>query len=172
MEFDAENTDCRVRTYVQGALSAMGHDLELRVGRLRIEVDDASGAIRATFDPSSLQVVGAMKGGARDPGALGAADRRKIEANIRKDVLHPSKHPEIRFESSSVDAGSGVHHVRGELTLHGTTRTVAFDVIEHPDRYEARVPLHQPDFGIRPYKAPLGVLKVKPEVLVLVTARR
>jgi len=30
----------------------------------------------------------------------------------------------------------------------------------------AEVPIHQPDFGIKPYSAMLGALKVKPDLVV------
>jgi hypothetical protein len=36
----------------------------------------------------------------------------------------------------------------------------------------AEVKIHQPDFGIKPYTAALGALKVKPDVLVRVSVPR
>jgi polyisoprenoid-binding protein YceI len=171
MRFDPTNADCFVRTFVEGALSAMGHDLEIRVTSFAIEVDDARGAVTATFDPSSLEVEHALDAGRPAPNALGPRDRRKIQANVRKDVLHPDRHPEIRFESGRIERSGDRHRVEGELTLHGVGRPIAFDVVERDGRFEAEVPIRQPEFGITPYRAPLGVLKVKPEVLVRVVTR-
>lgn len=167
MKLLPESAECFVLTYVAGALSSVGHDLKLRVAAFEVHVDDESKAIRATFDPSSLEVECAMKHGQETRGKLSADDKKKIVKNIRKDALHPSEHPEIRFESSEVEARDGSHRVRGQLTLHGTTKEIGFDVRQEGEQYVAEVSLNQQDFGITPYKAPLGVLKVKPDVKVL-----
>lgn len=171
MQFDPSNAEVFVRTFVQGALSAVGHDLELRVTAFTIEADDEGTRVHATFDPASLEVAHALSGGRPAPDALGARDRRKIQKNVRDDVLHPGRHPRIHFESEAIEREGNRHHVRGRLTLHGHTRPVAFEVHERDGRYEAEVSLHQPDFGIAPYRAPLGLLKVKPEVTVRVVTR-
>jgi polyisoprenoid-binding protein YceI len=163
MRFDASNAECVVLTFVEGALSAMGHDLRIRVGTFQIEVDDARECITATFDPASLEVAG--------PAELSAGDRRKIAKNIRDDVLHPGRHPEIRFDSKRIEPAGKRFRVSGRLTLHGATRPLSFEVVERGGTYEAEARVHQPDFGIRPYRAPLGVLKVKPDVVVRVVTR-
>jgi polyisoprenoid-binding protein YceI len=171
MRFDASNADCVVLTFVEGALSAMGHDLEIRAGAFQIEVDDAREHLRATFDPASLEVAHALKNGRPAAAELSANDRRKIAKNIRDDVLQPARYPEIRFDSERIEPGAERFRVSGRLTLHGATRPLAFEVVEREGRYEAEARVHQPDFGIRPYRAPLGVLKVKPGVVVRVVTR-
>jgi polyisoprenoid-binding protein YceI len=171
MKLDPSNTEVSVRTFVEGALSAMGHDLELRVTRFSIEVDEGRKSVRATFDPASLEVAHALHRGRPAPDALGPKDHRKIQKNVRNDVLHPDRHPEITFTSESVEHEGGLYRVRGRLTLHGRTQPLAFDVRERDGRHETEVTLRQPDFGITPYRAPLGVLKVKPEVTVRVVRR-
>jgi hypothetical protein len=40
------------------------------------------------------------------------------------------------------------------------------------DRWVAEMNIHQPDFGIKPYTAALGALKVKPEVMVRISVPR
>lgn len=156
-----------VFTFKEGLLSAVAHDLKIRVTRFSIDVDEETGAITATFDPTSLRVVTAMKNGAEAHGALSDADRRKIEENIVADVLHAKRYPEIRFTSTSVkeDDATG-YHVRGQVTLHGKTREVIFTSRTDGEGQVAEVKLHQPDFGIEPYSAMLGALKIKPDVLV------
>lgn len=170
--FDPGNAECFVLTYVKGALSAVGHDLKLRVETFQVNVDDEEQSIRATFDPGSLRVENAMKRGEDAPGALSERDKKKIHGNVREDVLQPDRHPEIRFDSKSVQKNDGVYRVTGDLTLHGQRRSISFDVSDEGERYETRITLQQPDFDIEPYKAAFGGLKVKPEVDVIFRANK
>lgn len=166
-DFDATNGRCFVYVFVEGLLSRVGHDLKLSVERFSVHVEDDR--ITATFDPRSLRVVAAQKNGRDDPSALGASDRAKIERNVRDDVLHPDRHPEIRFDARHLEETGGVWQVEGALTLHGTTRSIAFPVRATNDRLVASVTLHQPDFGIKPYRAALGGLRIKPEIVIEVS---
>jgi polyisoprenoid-binding protein YceI len=164
--FDATSAECLVFTYKEGLLSAVAHDLEIRVQRLDVDVDDATLAVRARFDAASLKVVAAVRDGAPQPGALGDADRLKIEQSIREDVLHSREHPEIRFVSTAVTREGERVHITGDLTLHGKTRPLTLAARALGDRIVAEARLHQPDFAIKPYSAMLGTLKIKPDVLV------
>lgn len=165
--FHQDNADVLVFTFKEGLLSAIAHDLKIRVTRFSIDVDQATNAITATFDPASLEVVAAMKNGQEAPGSLSDPDRRKIEENIRNDVLQVKKYPEIRFASTSVEEDDATgYRVRGLLTLHGQTREVTFTSRTDGEGQVAEVKIHQPDFGIQPYSAMLGTLRIKPDVLV------
>jgi polyisoprenoid-binding protein YceI len=166
---DAATAECLVFTFKEGLLSKTAHDLELRVGTFSIDVArEPEPSIEATFDAASIEVATAMHDGRANPGALSSSDFRKIEASMRDDVLHTSKHREVRFRSTRVTAKNGGFEVRGDLTLHGTTRAIVADVREKGGFFETEVVLHQPDFGITPYKAMLGTLKIKPDVRVRV----
>jgi polyisoprenoid-binding protein YceI len=123
--------------------------------------------VTAQFDPASLRVQAALRSGR--PASLGPDDRRSIEATIVRDVLRASRFPEIRFASTAVSARDGGHDVRGALTLAGTTRELSLAVRRRADRLETEVALRQPEFGIRPYSAMFGAIRVKPEVRVRVS---
>ena len=60
--------------------------------------------------------------------------------------------------------------ITGELGLHGVKRSLAITARRSGDRWVADVPLHQPDFAIKPFSAFLGSLRVKPDVRVHVSA--
>lgn len=148
-----------VYSFKEGALSALAHDLKIRVTTHTI--DRTGDAVRATFDATSLRVVCPRKDGRDNPGALPSLLYREIEKNIVKEVLEAAKFPVIRFESTSVTDVEVV----GQLTLHGVTRQIR--CTRAPDGLvEAR--LDQRDFKIKPYSAMFGTLKVKPEVIVTV----
>ncbi len=151
--------DVFIYTFKEGALSALAHDLKIKVTTLTLDKSDDS--VSASFDAASLRVVCPRKAGRDNPGALPSLLYGEIEKNIVKEVLEAAKFPQVRFESSRVTATEVV----GQLTLHGVTREIrctrAADGL-----VEAR--LDQRDFGIKPYSAMFGTLKVKAEVVVTV----
>lgn len=168
--FTHEDADCRVYTFKQGLLSAMAHDLEIRVERFHVEWDEARTRIEARFDPRSLRVMHAMKDGVPNPGALSDRDKKKIEATIESEVLDTVRHPEIRFVSSGIEGEGDERMVHGMLELHGRSRGVHIRVVREGSQWVATATLHQPDFGITPYTAMMGTLRLQPEVKIRLTA--
>jgi hypothetical protein len=161
--YDASSAEVFVFTFKEGLLSAVAHDLKLKVTSFSIDVE--GDRVTADFDAASLRVVSPMKNGAENPGAVPAAMYGEIEKNVVRDVLHSAKHPRISFESTAVSATE----VRGRLTLHGQTKDISCRRRDEGGRRVAEVTLDQREFGITPYSAMLGTLKVKPEVTVRVT---
>jgi polyisoprenoid-binding protein YceI len=164
--FDASSAECLVFTYKEGLLSAVAHDLQIRVERFDLDIEQAPLAVRARFDAASLKVIRA------EPDTLGESDKHKIEQTIADDVLHVREHPTIVFASSTVTPEGDGFRIAGEITLHGRTRKLAFLAAPEGDRMVATVPIHQPDFGIKPYSAMLGTLKIKPDVTVRASVPR
>jgi polyisoprenoid-binding protein YceI len=156
--------ECHVLTFREGLLASFGHDLELAVTRFDVRVNEAARSVDASFDAASLRVVRALRDGVELPGGLSDADRRTIEDAVRRDVLETGKFPEARFLSSRVVEGG--FDVTGRLTVHGKERPLTLALRRAADRYAAQVALHQPDFGIKPYSAFFGAMKVRPDVLV------
>lgn len=173
---DASSVECHVLTFKEGALSALAHDLELKVSRLSVELEatgDAAYKLVARAAADSLVVLHAMKDG-RPTNQLSASDRRKIEKTITSDVLDVRRHPEIRYEATATPLSTGddsgdAFALSGELTLQGKRRPLATTARLHQGRMRVEVTLHQPDFGIQPYSALLGALKLRPEVTVRIS---
>jgi len=113
-----------------------------------------------------LVVVCAMKEGQDVPGGLSARDKKKTEKNVIDDVLQPKRFSELRFVSSSVVTQDDVQQIRGPLSLHGTERPIQATARRQGGDWVAEVRLWQPDFGIKPFTALLGSMKIKPEVTV------
>lgn len=167
-----DDAECRVFTFKEGILSAIAHDLEIRVGRFHVEWDDARTKVEGSFDPRSLEVLHAMKDGAPNHGALSDRDKRKIESNVQSDVLETKRHGgEIRFTSSAIETRGDAFVVRGTLELHGARREISVDVRREGEHWVAESKLHQPDFGITPYRAMMGTLRIEPDVRVRIRAR-
>jgi len=158
--------DCRVVVRRQGLLSAVGHDLELRVTDCSIDVDVAKSLVRARFDPRSLRVVAALEGERRNPEVPAAHDRATIERDVARLVLEADRYPEVVFESRNLQPVGDGWELRGALTLHGLTRDLSMTVRRAGDRLLTEVRLDQRDFDIRPFSALLGALKVRPDVSI------
>jgi hypothetical protein len=157
---------CEVLVFREGLLAAVGHDLLLRATALEVKVDRDAPALAARVDARSLRVVGAMRDGHPLPGALRAGDVRDIERAIVADVLQAARFPDIRFASTEVRPADGGYEVHGTIALAGTTRPLSLQVRRAEGRLATEVTLRQPEFGIRPYRAMLGALRVSPEVVV------
>jgi polyisoprenoid-binding protein YceI len=170
--YDAYNSECLIFSFKDGLLARLAHDLKLQVERFSIEVDETTRQIKATFDPSSIQVVCAQIDGRDDSSTLSKGDKKKIYDNVTKDVLHTRKHPEIRFDSTNVAESGDGFAVEGTLQMHGKSRSIQTSVRADGDRLVAELELHQPDFGIKPFTAALGALKVKPDVVVRLSVPR
>jgi hypothetical protein len=155
--FDAEAVDCRVSVFVDGMASSFGHDATLKVTSLSVDIGEDDG-ITADFDAGSLRVIN----------DISDSNRRDIERNAEK-TLEPRKYPKIQFRSVSVVRDGNRARVEGDLTLHGVTQQISLDAHDDGERWSAKVVLDQRKFGIKPFSAMLGALKIKPNVEVNVT---
>ena len=167
--YNQDNAQSYVFTFKEGLLSPMAHDLRVKIGRFTIDVDDASGAVSASFDTSSLVIDTPMKDGNENPSALSDSDKQKIAGQIREDVLHSGKFPEATFKSRSVQKrADGGFDLDGDLTLHGVTKPISAKTQVVGGKQQLDFDLSQPEFGITPYKAMMGTLKIQAVVKVRV----
>jgi hypothetical protein len=172
--FDASTVHCQVQAFKEGLLSAVGHDVALRVDKLEVKVE--GGRLEATFDAGSLRVLGALKGGSVDAATLSDKDKQTIEGYVREDILHSRRYPRIRFTATRPDDAAALasagepFEVEGHHELHGRTRAVRVRVEQRGESLVARARLNQPDFGITPFRAMLGALRIQPQVEVELSA--
>lgn len=165
--FSQDDSVCEVHVFKDGVLSALGHNLILDVTKFSINLGLESGHVGASFDAASLRVRHALgKDGAPDEDALTDDQKAEIESNIRQKVLHPEKYPEVHFVGSKLEPSDEGFHIQGKLHLHGEVRDLAFKSMSVDGQQEVLVDVHQPDFGIKPYKALMGALKIKPGIRV------
>lgn len=168
--YTQNDAEALVFTFKDGLLSKVAHDLKVSVTRFSVDFDPSSSKIEADFDPTSLRVINAVHDGAEDPKALSDSDKEKIAAQIQKDVLETDRHSTVRFTSTQVvRRPDGGYSIKGDLTLHGTTRPISAESRVEGGRQVAEVELNQPDYGVVPYKAMMGTLKVKPAVRVRIS---
>jgi polyisoprenoid-binding protein YceI len=160
-----EHGTLAVRTGRTGAAAKAGHDLLLHVAAwqatLEVGEDPAQTSITLAVDPNSLRV----REGTGGMQPLGADDKANIETTIGDEVL---KGQAIEFRSTGVQpaAGGTRLNVRGDLTLFGATRPIAFDLLVGDGMLSSSVVLTQSEWGVTPYSALFGALKVADEVEV------
>ncbi len=165
--FDRSSAKCRIFTYKEGLLSPLAHDLRIDVGSFLVELDDKN-MINSVFDAGSLRVDCAMVDGVERPDLLSDVDRKEIDRSILKDVLHAEAYPKITFSSLSVQEEDSTHLVTGILSLHGIDKEITFTVRSQENYYVADACLHMPDFGIKPFSALFGAVRIKPDILIRV----
>ena len=155
-----------VHTKRGGAAAKAGHDLDLRVTSWHGALDLEAGSAELSADATSLRVekgTGGMQ-------ALGDEDRDNIHQTIDDDVL---KQQNITFRSTSVvPDGDGRYRVEGDLVLAGATQPIGFDLAVGDDgAVTARAVVTQTRFGMKPFSALFGTLKVLDDVEVRLAGR-
>ncbi len=165
--YDADDGRCTVYTYKAGLLSAVGHDLAFRLTRWSLEVEEDR--IEGHFDGTSLELLGVVRDGVPVPGVLSASDERQVMDNIRKYVFKGFRPAEIHFVAEDVEIDDDRIEGEGVLTIPPRSHAVPFEVEIDDGEARCSVRLHQPHWGIKPFSALMGTLKIKPDVEVRLT---
>jgi polyisoprenoid-binding protein YceI len=153
----------RVKTGRQGMASKVGHDLTLEAGNwnatLVVDGDPSRSEVRATIEPRSLEVTAAT-GGAKP---VSDKDKKDIKKNISGLLGNDS----ITFTSTPVNVNDTKVKAQGSLSIAGQSRPVTLDLTATPNgRLSGSMTIVQSQFGIKPFSAMMGALKVKDEVEV------
>lgn len=161
--FGPDNASLRIKTGRTGGAAKAGHDLLIEVGSWQATLDlEAQPALTLTADSSSLRVLEGT-GGLK---SLTEKDKAEIKQTIDKEVL---KGTSIEFRSNEVREEGGGLSVSGELSLNGRQAPVTFNLARAEDGHvTADTKVTQSAFGIKPYSALFGALKVADDVTVLI----
>jgi polyisoprenoid-binding protein YceI len=166
-----DNGTLSVRTRKGGAASKAGHNLLIEVtdwnATVQVGADGEPSELELSAHPRSLKV----REGSGGMTSLGEDDKAGIGQTIDEEVL---KGNAIEFHSTAVgrDAASGLVKVQGELELAGRSRPIAFELNAGSDgELSGTATVKQSDWGIKPYSALFGTLKVLDEVTVEISAQ-
>jgi hypothetical protein len=159
-----DDAHIEVFTFKDGLLSRVAHDLRLHAGRVALGREGEELVARVRVD--ALIVDGVIRDGRLDTRTLSARDRAKIVEAVRSDILDARRNPEIVFRGrTEADAEARVR-VSGELELAGVRRALSFVARREGERLRASVTLTPSEFGIRPYKALAGAIRLQDRVRV------
>ena len=158
-----------IKTGRAGLGRRAGHDLTIEAARWSGESVLAVGApdrssVSVTVETGSLKVregTGGLK-------ALTDADRAEIERTLAdKALLHTAEHPTITFRSTRVTGTPQSFEVTGDLTIKGRTHPVAVHGKGKGNGdglLRCWATVTQSTWGIKPYTAFLGALRLADEV--------
>jgi polyisoprenoid-binding protein YceI len=153
-DVDPDHSSIVVKVEKTGLFSGFAHNHTIRASIASGQLDPAKRTVEFTISTKKMKV--------EDEGVK-ASENTEIEQTMKSEkVLDVERFPEIRFQSTSIsEQGSGRYQVRGDLTLHGTTRPVEFPVAFAGSHYTGTVKLKQTNFGIAPVSIAGGTVKVK-----------
>lgn len=156
-----------VKTARTGLGSKAGHDLTIEVTRWRGNVvidaaNPAGSSVTVEVDVDSFEV----RQGTGGVKPLTDADRANIKDTLRGKILNTGRYPTITFGSSQVSGTAESFRIDGDLTIVGVTQPVIVEGQLAAGRARGSAVIVQSRWGIRPYSALLGALRLRDEVEV------
>lgn len=152
-----------VFTFKEGLLAGAAHDLRLRFERFTCELDGS--AVEVTIELGSLRVDGPVRAGVVRPDEYDGRRRAEIERAAQREVLRADRFPTAEFTAQATARAGGLD-VRGTLTLAGGAASVAFPMTVAGATYQAAFELKPSRWGIPPYSALLGTIRVQDRVRI------
>lgn len=173
-KIDSAKSKVEIHVAKDGFLKAFGHDHLVTATQFSGEVQVNSSkmedsAVSFTADSAALKVV--------DPGES-EKDRDEVQTTmLGAQVLDVTRYPKIEFSSTAVKVSSSTNgkwelQVTGMLTLHGTQKPVTLPVHaliadNGVLTCDTEISLLQSDFGMAPYKAAGGAVRVKDKLALV-----
>jgi polyisoprenoid-binding protein YceI len=156
-----------VKTARTGLGAKAGHDLTIEVTRWHGNVvvnatDPAKSSVTVEVDVGSFEV----RQGTGGVKPLTDADRAEIKDTLRRKILNTEQHPAITFRSRQVSGTAESFRIDGDLTIVGITQPVSVEGQLTAGRAQGSAVITQTRWGIRPYSAFLGALRLRDEVEV------
>jgi polyisoprenoid-binding protein YceI len=155
-----------IKTFRTGLGAKIGHDLTIEATRWYCEAVVNVADLSACSAAVSVEVGGLEAregtGGAKP---LTDSDRETINGKLR-EILAAEHHPTIDFRSSHVSVSNDSFTVDGELSIAGVTRTQEVGGRVDDEHVRGTATIVQTRWGIKPYSAMLGALKLKNDVQV------
>jgi polyisoprenoid-binding protein YceI len=156
-----------VKTARTGLGAKAGHDLTIEVTHWRGKVvmdaaKPANSSVTIEADIDSFEV----REGTGGVKPLTDADRADIKNTLRTKVLNAARYPAIVFTSNRVSGTQESFRIDGELTIVGATQPITVEGRVDAGRAVGSAVVVQTRWGIKPYSAFLGALKLRDEVEV------
>jgi hypothetical protein len=152
-----------VFTFKEGLLSAVAHDLQLRLEMFDITLDGEQ--VRGEFPLRSLSLIGPVENGTVQPDKYDAGKRADVHKAMNEEVLHTDKYPTARFSGRATPRGEG-YSISGELELSGGKAPVSFEVVKQGGWYNGELEIQPSRWGVEQYRAALGTIRLKDHIKI------
>ncbi|MFI0452435.1 YceI family protein [Actinomadura sp. 6N118] len=164
-ELGPDNGRLVLRTSRSGLGRRAGHDLTIEATRwsatATIADSTAASSVEVTVEVDGLEV----REGTGGVLPLSDSDRSEIKKNLRK-VLQVDRHPTITFRSTAVEGSAEKLTVDGQLTIMGRSESLAVQAAVADGRLQGGATIQQTRWGIKPYSAFFGALKLADDIEV------
>jgi hypothetical protein len=162
---DAARTTLEIRTFAEGALSGLAHDLSLIAAGV-------SGSATAGDNPEAdllvsvggIHVRGVLRNGAVDPGSPSRIERHEIEKRIRQDVLPGTDAVSVQLRVRGTQAEARVQWARGSTTVSFSMVLEKAGDTEWHTRGSTALSLAA--LGVKPIYGPLRAFRVADRIEV------
>ncbi len=121
-----------VYAFKEGLISKLTHDLLIDIADFKVNLEVlkagfTSGSLELEIQANSLKVICALKDKERID-TLKEKNIADIERDMGIKVLHPDNFPTVNFSSKAIHEKDGRYKINGDLSLHGITETIDFDI--------------------------------------------
>lgn len=165
--FGPERGRVLVRTSRTGLGRRAGHDLTIEATRWEAQAavdpaDPGQSSVTAAIEVGALEVregTGGIK-------PLTDGDRADIKATITGKILRTAEHPMITFASTQVTGNPEAFQLTGNLTIMGQAHPVTISGSVAGGRIRGHATVAQTRWGIKPYSAFAGALRLADDVEV------
>ena len=152
---DVQRSKMTVFVFKQGFFSALAdnHTIDAPISTGRY--DPGSKSVELTVDTAKIRV-------------LDQRYRDSVQHAMDTQVLDIGRYPTITFRSTSIDDRDSKRWiVNGELTLHGSTHPISFQVSRSDaSHFTGSTTIRQTTFGITPIRVMGGAVSVKDDISV------
>jgi polyisoprenoid-binding protein YceI len=153
-----------LHTYRDGLAATAGHDLIIDLprwsGELTVDDNGTVQSLEAHIDVGAM-IIREGTGGIKP---LTDRDRREIATTARR-LLATDRYPEAVFTAAGFGASGDSGAIEGNFSLRGETRPLRLQVSQRAGgTYRATGTVVQSAYGIKPYTAFFGALKVRDTV--------
>ena len=177
---DPEKSGVRIRTFAQGLLSRLAHDLELVCRGIEGTAERPSGAqsergsAELVVPIAKIDVAGTLKNGRVDPAGLSPSDREDVLRKMRREVFHADDGATsvVRIEAT-LETGKETGKARVRVVPpNGRAVERSVSVRLEPEgetgaRVSGSFELSLDAIGSDPVKGPMNAFRVKDSVEVL-----
>jgi hypothetical protein len=156
---DTQRSSITIHVGKSGVFAGAAHEhwVNAPIATGMVDVAPSNPSVRFTVEASKLSV--------RTEKTVSDRDQAVAQFSMQSKVLESNRYPEIVFHTTRVQRyGENSWKVFGDLTLHGTTKSIMVSVVREKGAYVGDVRIKQTEFGIHPIKIGGGLVKVQDEL--------